>query len=496
MRPTTPSGLLILVLAFVLPGAAGAQSAPPVIHRVTLQPETGVLTIVGTGLGAELLVTLEGQAISVLPGATATQIDALGPPPMLATPGTYRLTLVDPVRRAGDGFVVAIAPGGGLLTSGAPVDAAAGAATSATRPEEVRGAPGVDRVERAPDNSGVSPKLVEGGTNTAVGDHALFLNTTGFGNTAIGADALLWNTTGNSNTALGWEALARNTHGVSNTASGVNALYWNTTGSFNTATGPQALVNNRTGNHNTATGLNALYSNTTGGDNTANGAGALYSNTTGTDNTASGRDALVSNTGGFFNTASGSDALFSNTTGAVNTASGVSALYSNLTGDSNTAIGTGALFWNTTGANNTAVGYNAGRDATGSFNVFLGAYVPGTGADTHTMRLGLPYDGAAGTGQNRTFIAGVAGTVLTTPAVQVFVDANGQLGTLVPAPFSGTIDAPVNGSPRPDAAAPDRRVEEAAVRIAALEDVVRKLEAAVAELQRGKARPSGDAGRR
>ena len=85
------------------------------------------------------------------------------------------------------------------------------------------------------------------------------------------------------------------------------------------------------------------------------------------------------------------------------------------------------------------MGLNAGLFATtGSYNVFLGAGVSGTSSDTNTMRLGLPYDSASGVGQNQTFIAGVVGTVLTTPAVQVFIDANGQLGTLTPPVVTGT----------------------------------------------------------
>ena len=59
---------------------------------------------------------------------------------------------------------------------------------------------------------------------------------------------------------------------------------------------------------------------------------------------------------------------------------------------------------------------------TGHGNVFIGAGVVGTAADTGTIRIG--------SGQNQTFIAGIHGTELTGPAVQVFIDANGQLGTL------------------------------------------------------------------
>jgi hypothetical protein len=95
------------------------------------------------------------------------------------------------------------------------------------------------------------------------------------------------------------------------------------------------------------------------------------------------------------------------------------------------------------------------------------------------MRLGLPFDVGTGTGQNRTFVAGVAGTVLTTPAVQVFIDANGQLGTLVPAPFTGTIDSPLNTNPRPDSAVLQALAEQRAL-IAELRQRVATLEAQIA----------------
>ena len=40
-----------------------------------MQPDTGVLTITGTGLGADLVVTVDGQPVTVLPGATATRVE-------------------------------------------------------------------------------------------------------------------------------------------------------------------------------------------------------------------------------------------------------------------------------------------------------------------------------------------------------------------------------------------------------------------------------------
>jgi hypothetical protein len=315
-----------------------------------------------------------------------------------------------------------------------------------------------------------------GSYNTATGDQALTSNTTGSENSATGMTALFGNTTGSSNTATGIAALGSNTTGNYNTAIGSGALYANTTGDANTANGRLALYNNSTGFANAAIGFASLEANTTGANNAASGAWALASNTTGSNNTANGHSALFANTTGIYNvatgilalsasttgnsnTASGAGALQFNTTGGINTAAGAQSLWlnttgmrnmasggvalaANTTGNDNTASGAYALQSNTTGNANAALGYNAGANATtGSYNVYLGANVVGTAADTNTLRIGLPYSG--GEGQNRTFIAGVHGTQLTGPAVQVFIDANGQLGTLTAPVVSGGVTQPL-----------------------------------------------------
>ncbi len=161
--------------------------------------------------------------------------------------------------------------------------------------------------------------------------------------------------------------------GRNNTAIGNNALFSNTTGNDNTANGSSALTNNTTGSSNTANGFNALSSNTTGNDNTANGRSALFSNTIGIDNTANGFFALALNTEGNFNTANGRDALLRNTTGNSNTANGNDALQENTTGSNNTANGFSALVSNTIGSFNTALGFRAGDNlTTGNQNIIIG----------------------------------------------------------------------------------------------------------------------------
>jgi hypothetical protein len=213
-----------------------------------------------------------------------------------------------------------------------------------------------------------------------------------------------------------------NTNGNENTASGNEALSSDTTGSKNSAFGIFALASNTTGNRNTACGYQALLDNTTGNENSAFGTFALASNIIGVNNAASGYKALLNNTTGNSNTASGSFALYQNTSGSNNTASGLAALNFNTTGDNNTANGYRALNDNTTGSNNIALGFGAGSNlTTGSDNIDI--FDPGNAGESDTIRIGT-----AGV-QTNAFMAGISGATVA-EGVAVYVDANGQLGTL------------------------------------------------------------------
>lgn len=196
-------------------------------------------------------------------------------------------------------------------------------------------------------------------SNTAIGDKALYNNTTGYQNTANGHGALYSNTTGYQNTANGYGALYGNTTGFYNTANGNEALYSNSRGGGNTANGVRALFSNTTGSNNTAMGEFSLTSNTTGRNNTANGGLSLKVNTTGNNNTANGYDALGFNSTGSQNTAIGVESLPNNSTGTYNTANGYRALWFNEEGTGNTANGVYALRKNVGGNHNTAIGYQA-----------------------------------------------------------------------------------------------------------------------------------------
>jgi hypothetical protein len=278
---------------------------------------------------------------------------------------------------------------------------------------------------------------IDGFSNTAIGFHALFSNTSGQGNTASGTSALRNNTTGGFNTATGVSTLFFNTTGAYNTATGSDALLSNTTGGNNTANGAEALINNTDGSDNTANGFDALFSNTTGFENTATGVDALFSNTTGSFNTASGLSALASNTTGSANTASGSFALIENTTGNNNTASGDGALFNNTSGDDNMASGVDALLSNTTGNNNTADGNLAlQNNTTGSGNIALGDSA-GSALTTGNSNIDIGNAGVAGESsvvrigtagtQTATFIAGISGATVAR-GVAVVIDADGHLG--------------------------------------------------------------------
>jgi len=192
------------------------------------------------------------------------------------------------------------------------------------------------------------------------------------------------------------------------------------TGNRNTALGEFALSSNTSGSDNTAVGSDACLANTIGGANTGVGSFALVSNTNGTANTAVGASSMSSNVNGAGDTALGGSSLALNTSGSNNTALGFDALFGNSTGGNNTAVGSNALVGVSTGSNNIGVGLSAGKFITsGSNNIDIGNIGPGN--ESNTIRIGNT--------QTATFLAGVNGATATS-GVAVFVDANGQLGTL------------------------------------------------------------------
>ncbi|NNM83827.1 DUF5011 domain-containing protein, partial [Candidatus Parcubacteria bacterium] len=273
-----------------------------------------------------------------------------------------------------------------------------------------------------------------GSNNTAIGKNALVSNTTGSNNTAIGNSALLLNTTASNNTAIGNSALLLNTTGTDNFAAGASALYNNTTASNNIAIGSSTLYHNTTGTSNIALGFQALYSNTTASNNIAIGNTALHADTTGPNNIAIGNDALYNNTGydnialgteslypntGNYNTALGYYALSGNTSGGNNSAFGAQALTGNKTGSANAAFGHSALYSNTSGTDNTAFGYNTlYNNITGYDNTMLGD-IENTGGNNIT------------TGYNNIALGFNAGLGTTTSSSNFLNIGNTFFGSLV-----------------------------------------------------------------
>lgn len=224
-------------------------------------------------------------------------------------------------------------------------------------------------------------------------------------------------------TSAGYHALDNLTTGTNVTALGFNVLSFNTTGNQNTATGGYSMYSNTAGSYNTADGYGALQSNTTGNYSTAIGFFALSSATGTGFNTATGSYSLAANTIGQDNTGTGYSVLASNTVGSQNTGVGYAALYSNIAGINNTGIGFNALY-TATGSNNIGIGYQAGYFVSGnSNNIHIGH--AGTSLDNATIRIGTP-----GT-QTSFFAAGIRGvTTGINNAVPVYIDSNGQLGTV------------------------------------------------------------------
>ena len=103
--------------------------------------------------------------------------------------------------------------------------------------------------------------------NTANGVQALFRNTSGFNNTAYGFQALAFNISGQINTAIGYNALFNNT-GTGNTALGQAAGFLLTTGSNNIDIGnegaPAESDTIRIGDSQTATFVAGIFGTTTG----------------------------------------------------------------------------------------------------------------------------------------------------------------------------------------------------------------------------------------
>ena len=107
--------------------------------------------------------------------------------------------------------------------------------------------------------------------NTAIGNAALYSNTTGYSNIAIGVNALTTNSIGTENTSIGSNSMSSNTTGTRNVALSDTALFSNTTGRYNVGIGMSSLRNNTTADGNIGIGFASLNNNILGANNIAIG---------------------------------------------------------------------------------------------------------------------------------------------------------------------------------------------------------------------------------
>jgi hypothetical protein len=105
-------------------------------------------------------------------------------------------------------------------------------------------------------------------------------------NVALGNEAMFSNTTGAENTAIGYRALRNNSAGSYNVALGIQAMQ-DSTASSTMAIG-RLTLQIATGNENVGVGSLVLYSTTSGYGNVGIGTGSVFYNTTGYNNTCIG----------------------------------------------------------------------------------------------------------------------------------------------------------------------------------------------------------------
>jgi hypothetical protein len=264
-----------------------------------------------------------------------------------------------------------------------------------------------------------------------------------YGNTAVGYQAIgggTMTTAAVNNTAVGNQALSLVTSGNNNTALGFQAGQGVTSGSYNMLMGGYAGANLGSGGNNMLFGMNAGGSNVGGNGLVAIGSNALSNGTSGSYDVAIGGSALGNTTASNL-TAIGQNSQLYTTTGGQNTSIGNAAMEgtsgNGLTGSGNTAIGDAALtVIQTTAASNTVIGAAAGNKiTTGSSNTVIGRSVASTTLTTGTGNILIGTSSgvdtpAAGTTNfldigNVIFATGMSGSV-TAPA------GNVGIGTTAP----------------------------------------------------------------
>ena len=201
-----------------------------------------------------------------------------------------------------------------------------------------------------------------GSSNTALGNTALSLNTTGYYNVATGAFTLSSNTVGNRNTAIGYAALYQNISGNLNVAIGSYSQFNGQTALANVSLGYGALQNNIIGNFNTALGYRALNNNKAD-KNTAIGAETMFVNQTGIFNTVVGQEALRASVAGSYNSIVGNFAILNAEASYVSALGRDAGRFSSagnlLTANESIFIGFNSKSLNTSSTNEIVIGANA-----------------------------------------------------------------------------------------------------------------------------------------
>jgi hypothetical protein len=175
----------------------------------------------------------------------------------------------------------------------------------------------------------------------------------------------------------------------------------NSTGGYQIA---GATILNQDTKNDTMIGLGAGNQNISGGDSQFIGRAAGASITSGN------ADVFVGSTAGASTTTGNGDVYVGWTSGAYST----TAAY-------NTFVGAQSGFYNVGGSNDTYLGFDAGvNNISGSNNIYVNH--GGVDGESNTIRIG-------GSGQQSTYIAGIYG-VTTGSGVPVYINSNGQLGTL------------------------------------------------------------------
>jgi hypothetical protein len=284
-------------------------------------------------------------------------------------------------------------------------------------------------------------KITTGSNNNIFGGYTGDSLTTGWGNNIFGGGDGI--TTGNNNIAMGsamsykayqWDGTSLNAYGFpvttdatphtgyQNIGIGNGALNHNIAGNYNIAIGAQSMAGG-TGSsiqyfNNIATPSYEAYPNT-GYNNIAIGTSTLYKNTSGQHNIAQGSQALYNNSNGGYNIAQGFEALYNSTSGDLNIGQGYRVLY-NVTGAYNIGIGIEALYSTTNGYHNIALGYQSLYSNTGG--AFGGPYTYGQ------YNIGIGYFSLKDntTGAYNTGVGYLAGQTATTGSNNTYLGANAQ----------------------------------------------------------------------